>query len=74
MNEARLLALVTRHPHPVALARRLGAASAFGALHRLEERGLVARRRDLYRLTRRGRHELWMARAIAQLVARARPT
>jgi hypothetical protein len=72
MTEARLLSLVARHPHPVALARRLGAARAFGALLRLEERGLVARRRGLYRLTRRGRDELWMARAIAQIVLRAR--
>jgi predicted transcriptional regulator len=71
MSETRLLALVTRYPHPAALARHVRDASVFAALRRLEHRGLVVRRRGLYRLTRYGRNELWMTHAVARLVARA---
>src|SRR5439155_25129828 len=71
MSEARLLGLVMRHPHPAALARRVRNGSLFAALRHLEDRGLVTRRRGLYRLTRRGQYELWMARAVARLVTRA---
>jgi DNA-binding PadR family transcriptional regulator len=70
MSEARLLALVSKYPHPTALARRAGDASLFAALHRLERHGLVTRRRRLYWLTRRGRDELAMTRALARILAR----
>jgi hypothetical protein len=70
MSETRLLALVTRHPHPAALARAARGGALFPALRRLEERGLVTRRGGLYRLTRRGRDELSMSRAIVHLLAR----
>jgi DNA-binding PadR family transcriptional regulator len=36
-------------------------------LHRLEARGYVTRRREGYRVTRRGRRELAMVMAIARL-------
>jgi hypothetical protein len=71
MSETRLLALVARYPHPVALGRHAPDGSVFAALRGLEHRGLVAHRRGLYRLTRRGRDELWLARAVARLVAAA---
>jgi DNA-binding PadR family transcriptional regulator len=71
MSQARALALVAANPHRAALARRANDGSLFAALRRLEECGLVFRRRDLYRLTRRGAHELELARAVARLVARA---
>jgi DNA-binding PadR family transcriptional regulator len=71
MYEAQLLSLVMRHPHPAALARHVRDGRIFAALRRLEARGLVVRRRGLYRLTRRGRHELSMERAVARLVAQA---
>jgi DNA-binding PadR family transcriptional regulator len=71
MSEARVLALVAANPHRAALARRAHDGSLFATLRRLEERGLVFRRRDLYRLTRFGAHELAMTRAVARLVARA---
>jgi DNA-binding PadR family transcriptional regulator len=71
MYEARVLSLVAQHPHPVALARQLRGGSLFTSLRRLEELGFVVRRRGLYRLTRRGREELSMTRALARLVARA---
>jgi DNA-binding PadR family transcriptional regulator len=70
MAEARLLSLVLRYPHPTALARRADDGGVFAALRRLEARGLVTRRCGLYRVTRRGREELAMARAVARLVAR----
>jgi DNA-binding PadR family transcriptional regulator len=73
MSEARLLALVARYPDPTALARRARSGSIFPALHRLEARGLVRRQRGAYRLTRSGRDELALTRALARLVARARP-
>lgn len=71
MIETGLLAFVRRYPHPAALARRIRDGSLFAGLERLEAQGLVTRRRGLYRLTQRGRHELSMARAVAQLVARS---
>ena len=68
MSEARLLSLLIRYPHRTALARRVHDGSLFTVLERLEARGLVTRRRDVYRLTRRGRHELQLTRALAHLV------
>jgi DNA-binding PadR family transcriptional regulator len=70
MSEARLLSLVLRYPHPTALARHVRDGSLFAALRRMEARGLVRRHRAQYRLTRRGRDELAMTRALARLVAR----
>ncbi|NUR76781.1 MAG: hypothetical protein HOQ28_10920 [Thermoleophilia bacterium] len=70
MGHARLLALVLRHPHPADLGRTVRDGTTFAALRQLEARGLVMRRRGLYRLTRRGRHELSMAWAVAQLLRR----
>ena len=72
MSEARLLWLVSRYPHRTALARRARDGSAFVLLRRLEARGLVMRRNDAYRLTRRGRHELELTRALVRLVAVSR--
>jgi len=71
MSEARLLMLVAAYPQPTALARRAGDAGVFPALRSLESRGLVWRRRGLYRLTRRGRDELAMSRTVARLLLRA---
>ncbi len=70
MSEARLLALVARFPQTAALARG-GGGALFPALRSLEEAGLVARGRGSYRLTRRGRSELALERALARVVARA---
>jgi len=70
MSEARLLWFVLRYPHPTALARHVRDGRMFAALRRLEAHGLVVRRRGLYRLTRRGREELSMTRALARLFAR----
>jgi DNA-binding PadR family transcriptional regulator len=67
MSEAMVLALVERCPNGVALARRARDGSLFGALLRLEALGLLWRQRDHYRLTRRGRDELAMIRALLQL-------
>jgi DNA-binding PadR family transcriptional regulator len=67
MGEALLLTLVARYPHPTALARHVRDGSIFPALRRLEARGLVRRRRGLYRLTRCGRDELSFAWALARL-------
>jgi DNA-binding PadR family transcriptional regulator len=72
MVEARLLSLVLRYPHPTALARRVRDRRVIPALRRLEARGLVTRRRGLYRLTTRGEAELGVTRAVAQLLARTR--
>jgi DNA-binding PadR family transcriptional regulator len=69
MSEARLLSLVERYPHPTALARRAHDGSLFTGLRRLEACGLLTRRRGQYRLTRRGRDELALVRAIARLAA-----
>jgi DNA-binding PadR family transcriptional regulator len=72
MSEARLLWLVKRYPHRAALARRVRDGRAFVVLGRLEARGLVTRRNDVYRLTRRGRNELELTRAVAHLVVFSR--
>jgi DNA-binding PadR family transcriptional regulator len=71
MFQVRLLGLVMRYPQPAALTRKVCAGSLFEALTQLEDRGLVTRRRGLYRLTRRGRRELSMTRAMVQLLARS---
>ncbi len=71
MSESALLALVAAHPHPRALARRAGEAPLFTGLRRLERAGLVSRRRGLYRITRRGRDELALERALSVRVTRA---
>jgi hypothetical protein len=63
--------LVARYPHPGALARRAGDGWVFPALRSLESRGLVWRQRGHYRLTRRGRDELAMGRALARLLVGA---
>jgi len=72
MYQARVLALVMKHPHRAALARAARDRSLFPVLRQLEARGWVRRERGLYRLTRRGRQELSAARAVARLVARTR--
>jgi DNA-binding PadR family transcriptional regulator len=72
MSEARLLGLVMSYPHPTALARHVRDGSAFPALRRFEARGLVSRRRGLYRLTKRGGDELAMSRALRRLLAQGR--
>jgi hypothetical protein len=71
MSEARLLCMLTRYPHRTALARRACDGSIFPMLRRLEARGLVTRRDDVYRITRRGRHELDMNHAVAAVIARS---
>jgi DNA-binding PadR family transcriptional regulator len=63
--------LVCRYPNPTALARKVQDGAVFAGLRSLECRGFVTRHRDHYRLTRRGRDRLAMARAIARLVSRA---
>lgn len=68
MSEARLLSLVERYPHPTALARRARDGSLFAGLRRLEANGLLTRRRGQYRLTRSGRNELALLRALARLL------
>jgi len=68
MSELWVLSLVERYPHRSALARRIRDGSAFAALRRLEALGLLRSRRDHYRLTRRGRDELAMCRALLRLV------
>jgi len=70
MSEARVLFLVERYPHPTALARRARDGSVFSILRRLEAHGLLRRQDDRYRLTRRGRDELAMTRALIRLVTR----
>jgi DNA-binding PadR family transcriptional regulator len=72
MSEARLLSLVAEYPHRAALARHARDDSVFLALRRLEARGVITRRRELYRLTRRGAHELELTRALARLIVRSR--
>jgi Mn-dependent DtxR family transcriptional regulator len=71
VSEARLLSLVARYPHRTALARRLRDGAALAALRRLEARGLVTRRQQLYRLTGRGYEELAMTQALARLMVRS---
>jgi len=45
MSEARLLSMVERYPHPIALARRVRDDSLFVGLRRLEANGFLTRRR-----------------------------
>jgi predicted transcriptional regulator len=71
MSEARLLLLVSNYPHRATVARKVQDDAIFAGLRSLERRGLVRRQGDQYRLTHRGRDELAMACAIAQLVSRA---
>jgi DNA-binding IclR family transcriptional regulator len=71
MSQTRLLALVARYPHLTALARNTRCEAVYPGLRTLERRGFVRRDRDQYRLTRRGRDELAMARAIARLLRRS---
>jgi DNA-binding PadR family transcriptional regulator len=67
MSEGAVLRLVEQYPHPTALARRVRDASLFPALRRLEAHGFLRRQRGMYRLTRRGRNELTMTRALIRL-------
>jgi DNA-binding PadR family transcriptional regulator len=64
MSETQALLLVARDPQRAALARRVGDGSIFAALRRLEALGLVRRHGERYRLTRRGRGELDLTRAL----------
>ena len=70
MSEARVLFLVAQYSHPVALARHARDSSVFPALRRLEARGFLWREQGQYRLTRRGRVELVIARALIRLAPR----
>ncbi|HUY71713.1 MAG TPA: hypothetical protein VMV08_05685 [Gaiellaceae bacterium] len=72
MPELRLLALIARSPHRVALARRAGPESFFPLLDRLERDGLVSSRGDRVHLTRRGKSELALWRLLGLAVVRAR--
>jgi DNA-binding PadR family transcriptional regulator len=74
MSEAWMLSLVARYPHTSALARHVRDGAVFVALRRLEARGLVWRRRDVYRLTKRGRGELEMTRLLARLARNRSPS
>jgi hypothetical protein len=67
MSEIWLLSLVERYPDRTALARR-ARDGLFEALTRLEDRGLLWRERDRFRLTRRGRNELALAHSLIQLL------
>ena len=71
MTEARLLSLVSRYPHATALLRHARDRSVFTGLRRLERMGLVWRRDDQYRLTRSGRSELALTRAVTRLTVLA---
>jgi DNA-binding PadR family transcriptional regulator len=71
MSQAAVLCLLVRFPHPAALARCAGDGGVFAALRRLEQDGLVTRRRGLYRITTRGRRELALDRALRRAVDRA---
>jgi DNA-binding PadR family transcriptional regulator len=70
MSEARVLSLVAQYPHRIALARRVRDGSLFPVLRRLEARGFLWRQHDRYRLTRRGRAELALARALIRVTTR----
>jgi hypothetical protein len=70
MSEAVLLRLLSRYPHPAALARNAAGAPLFPLLRRLERAGLVERRRGLYRLTARGRAELALDLELGRCIAR----
>ena len=65
--------MIERYPHPSALFRQARGGSIFAALQRLETTGLVRRREDRYRLTRQGRNELAINRALLRLITRAQP-
>jgi DNA-binding PadR family transcriptional regulator len=67
MSEIGVLFLVAAYPHRVALARRVRDNSIFPVLRRLEAQGLLWRKQDQYRLTRCGRDELAMTRALIGL-------
>jgi hypothetical protein len=67
MSELGVLFLVARYPHQVALARRVRGSSLFPALRHLEARGFLWRQQGQYRLTRRGRNELALTRAVLYL-------
>ena len=62
---------VARYPHPTALARHVREGSIFVILRWLEADGLLIRLQGHYRLTRRGRHELAMTRALLRLITRS---
>jgi DNA-binding PadR family transcriptional regulator len=70
MSEVWLLSLVERYPNRTALAQRAHDTSLFAALQGLEARGLLWRKQDRYRLTRRGRDELALARSLIRLPLR----
>ncbi len=70
MSEVRLLFLVMRYPHRRALARHVRDGSIFGFLVCLEARGLIRRSGEEYRVTRAGRSELDLTRALTKLISR----
>jgi hypothetical protein len=70
MSESALLWMVARYPNPAALARRSSSAARAG-LVRLERAGLVRHAGGLYRLTRAGRSELELERALLGVLARS---
>jgi len=70
MPEAVLLRLLSRYPHPRALARARPQEPLFPALRRLELAGIITRRRGLYRLTARGRREGALDLALGRTIAR----
>jgi len=71
-SEISLLQLLSRRPHPRALARAVGGAALAVGLERLERRGLVRRIRGGYRLTGRGKYELELRRLLGRALARSR--
>lgn len=71
MSEAALLSLIVRYPHPVAIARRVGAPGLQLGVQRLEQRGLLARRDGLYRVTERGHSALAFRRGLQAALERA---
>lgn len=70
MSEAALLSLIARYPHPVAVARRVGAPGLQIGLRRLEEHGFLTRRDGLYRVTDRGRNALSFRRSLLAALER----
>src|SRR5262249_13505150 len=68
MCEERLLALVARYLHLVALARRARTDAVFPLLGRLERLGLVTVRGTDVRLTRHGKAELALRTALARIL------
>jgi len=67
MSELGVLFLVAQYPHAAALARRVRDSSLFPALCHLEARGFLWCQQGQYRLTRRGRSELAVTRALIRL-------